>query len=332
MDRLCLLQEWLQNLPTTQNLTLSLDITSMQPASSDASFRRYFRLLNTTGDASYIVMDAPPPLEDVRPFMYVAELFAKNGAHVPKILASDDAQGFLLLSDFGQTTYLHMLQQDRQQAKKLYDLAIDGLLNIQLHSKADTLPLYDAQKLYDEMQLFIDWYLIKHLQYPISALEQKQLADIFQAIIDNNMQQTHVYVHRDYHSRNLMYVDQTVPYAGILDFQDALYGPITYDLVSLWRDAYIEWDEEVQLDFLANYWQKAKNQGLQLPSFDQFYIDYEWMGMQRHLKVLGIFARLYHRDQKDGYLSNIPLVKAYVQKTAKRYAVFAPLAHIANTA
>lgn len=308
--RLTQIKQWLGTLST-----YPVRIESIRPASSDASFRRYFRVDGTDG-GTFIVMDAPPPQENVRPFVHVAEVFGATGVSVPHILAQDVEHGFLLLSDLGSTTYLHQLNHD--SAHKLYMDAIDALILIQAHSKPDVLPEYDRAMLHRELMLFPDWYINKHLGVTLSDAQQTALNKIFDALLANNLAQAQVYVHRDYHSRNLMILPQGNP--GILDFQDAVYGPITYDLVSLLRDAYIQWDEEMVLDWTIRYWEGAKRAGLPVnPDIDTFYRDFEWMGLQRHLKVLGIFARLYHRDGKDGYLKDLPLVMEYTRKVAGRY-------------
>lgn len=310
------LVDWLARLEAPATLP-----DSLRPASADASFRRYFRV-DTADGASLIAMDAPPPQEDVRPFVQVAELFGATGVTVPQILAQDVERGFLLLSDLGSTTYLQQLSPDT--AHKLYLDAIDALVLLQVQSRPGALPEYSRELLQRELMLFPDWYLGKHLN---AKLDDKQTADlnkVFEILLANNLAQPQVYVHRDYHSRNLMVLDKGNP--GILDFQDAVYGPITYDLVSLLRDAYIQWDEEMVLDWAIRYWERARRAGLPVShDIDAFYRDFEFMGLQRHLKVLGIFARLYHRDGKDGYLNDIPLVMEYTRKTAYRYKEFAPL-------
>lgn len=317
--RLVLLKQWLHTLPAP-----SIQPDSLRPASADASFRRYFRVDAADG-ATYIVMDAPPPQEDVRPFIHVAEVFGATGATLPQVIAQDVERGFLLLSDLGSTTYLHLLTPDT--AHKLYIDAIDALVLIQAQSQPDVLPEYDRALLLRELMLFPDWYIGKHLGLTLSAQQSATLNKVFDALLANNLAQAQVYVHRDYHSRNLMVLDQGNP--GILDFQDAVYGPITYDLVSLLRDAYIEWDEEMVLDWTIRYWERAKKAGLPVnPDIDAFYRDFEFMGLQRHLKVLGIFARLYHRDGKDAYLKDLPLVMEYTRKAANRYIVLKPLVRL----
>jgi N-acetylmuramate 1-kinase len=314
--RLSQLKEWLATVTAVQVLPESL-----RPASSDASFRRYFRVDAPDG-ATYIVMDAPPPQEDVRPFIHVAEVFGEAGVSVPKVLAQDVERGYLLLSDLGSTTYLHQLGHD--SAHKLYLDAIDALILIQAQSQPEVLPEYDRELLQRELMLFPDWYIGKHLGVTMTDKQTETLNKIFDSLLANNLAQPQVYVHRDYHSRNLMVMSRGNP--GILDFQDAVYGPITYDLVSLLRDAYIQWDEEMVLDWVIRYWERAKRAGLPVnPDIDAFYRDFEFMGLQRHLKVLGIFARLYHRDGKDAYLKDLPLVMEYTRKAAGRYNALAPL-------
>ncbi|MGV3742058.1 MAG: aminoglycoside phosphotransferase family protein [Burkholderiaceae bacterium] len=314
--RLTQLQTWLGALTNP-----SLSLSSIRPASSDASFRRYFRVEGTDGK-SYIAMDAPPPQEDVRPFVQVADLLGQTGVSVPHVLAQDVEQGFLLLSDLGNTTYLHQLNNDT--AHKLYLDAIDALVMMQAQSKPGVLPEYDRALLLRELTLFPEWYIGKHLGATLSDQQNEALDKVFETLLANNLAQPQVYVHRDYHSRNLMVLSQGNP--GILDFQDAVYGPITYDLVSLLRDAYIQWDEEQVLDWAIRYWERAKRAGLPVnPDIDAFYRDFEFMGLQRHLKVLGIFARLYHRDGKSAYLNDIPLVLEYTRKAAQRYKATAPL-------
>ena len=318
-SRLSELQAWLATLPTTPVLP-----SSLRPASADASFRRYFRV-DTADGGTAIAMDAPPPQEDVRPFVKVASLFGETGVTVPKVLAQDAERGFLLLSDLGSTTYLSQLSADSAHA--LYMDAIEALVLLQAQSKPEALPEYDRPLLLRELELFREWYIGKHLGVTLIDEQNAVLDKTFDAILANNLAQAQVYVHRDYHSRNLMVMPKGNP--GILDFQDAVYGPITYDLVSLLRDAYIQWDEEMVLDWAIRYWEKARRAGLPVtPDIDSFYRDFEWMGLQRHLKVLGIFARLWHRDGKDGYLKDIPLVMEYTLKTARRYVAFTPLVRL----
>lgn len=320
--RLTSLKQWLSTLAAP-----SIKVESMRPASSDASFRRYFRIDGADG-ATYIVMDAPPPQENVQPFIQVAELFGQSGVTVPQVLAQDIERGFLLLTDLGSTTYLHQLSADT--AHKLYMDAIDALVQLQVQSQPDVLPEYDRALLMRELTLFPEWYIGKHLGAMLTAAQEAELNKVFDVLLANNMAQPQVFVHRDFHSRNLMVLESGNP--GILDFQDAVYGPITYDLVSLLRDAYIHWDEEMVLDWAVRYWEQAKRAGLPVnPDIDTFYRDFEFMGLQRHLKVLGIFARLYHRDGKDAYLKDMPLVMEYARKTANRYTALKPLVRLLDT-
>jgi hypothetical protein len=316
--RLTQLRQWL----TALTAQYGLHLDSLAPASNDASFRRYFRLASAT-HVSLIVMDAPPAQEDCRPFVQVAALFAQAGVNVPRVMAQDLQQGFLLLGDLGHTTYLEQLNQD--SAPRLYGDALDALIRIQLLSRPDVLPAYDRTLLLREMNLFPEWYLAKHLQLTLQDSQQQELQQMFEAIMANNLAQASVFVHRDYHSRNLMVLEGAAN-PGILDFQDAVYGPITYDLMSLLRDAYIAWPEEQVLDWVIRYWEKARKAGLPVPSdASDFYRDFEWMGLQRFLKVLGIFARLYHRDGKQRYLADLPRVLAYTRHVAARYGAFKPL-------
>jgi len=289
------------------------------PASEDASFRRYFRV--TSGRQTAIVMDAPPEHEDCRPFLKVARLFGAAGVHVPAVLAEDLANGFLLLSDLGSRTYLHAL--DATNATALYSDATAALVRIQCASRVGVLPPYDRELLLRELRLFPDWYVARHLGVTLTPAQNEVLALAFEQVLANNLAQPSVFVHRDYHSRNLMVTD---PNPGILDFQDAVYGPITYDLVSLFKDAYIRWEEERILDWTIRYWEQARKAHLPVNSdFSAFYRDFEFMGVQRHIKVLGIFARLFHRDGKSGYLKDLPLVKAYLRQACERYFALHPL-------
>jgi aminoglycoside/choline kinase family phosphotransferase len=312
--------EWLTALSTVPTLPATRPAT-LRPASADASFRRYFRIDAVDG-RTLIVMDAPPPQEDVRPFIEIAGLFAGIGLSVPEILAQDVERGFLLLSDLGSTTYLQQLNDD--SAPKLYMDAIDALVLLQTKSQPDVLPEYDRAFLLRELQIFPEWYLGKQLKATLTDQQTTDLNKVFDAILANNLAQPQVFIHRDYHSRNLMVLPAGNP--GVLDFQGALYGPITYDIVSLLRDVYIQWDEAQVLDWMIRYWERAKRAGLPVhPDIDAFYRDFEYMGLQRHLKILGLFARLHHRDGKEAYLKDIPLVMDYVRKTALRYRELIPL-------
>lgn len=310
--RLTLLDEWLKQ-------TLGHADFQLAPASADASFRRYFRI--TIANETRIVMDAPPAQEDCRPFIKVAAMMADAGLHVPAVLASDLAQGFLLLSDLGPRTYLDALNEDN--ANQLFRDASDALVKWQLASRPDTLPAYDATLLNRELSLFPDWYIAKHLAVTLDATQQETLRTMFETIINANLAQANVYVHRDFMPRNLMV---SGPNPGVLDFQDAVYGPIGYDIAALYKDAFISWDEERVLDGTIRYWEKARKAGLPVPEdFADFFRDVEWMGLQRHLKIIGIFARINYRDGKPQYLADTPRFVKYVRKVGERYSALWPL-------
>ncbi|HQY28365.1 MAG TPA: phosphotransferase, partial [Burkholderiaceae bacterium] len=283
--RLAELRAWLASLGARHPLALE----TIRPASDDASFRRYFRVdAKNAGAPSLVAMDAPPPMEDCRPFVHAAGVFAAAGVSVPAVRAADLERGFLLLDDFGSTTYLSRLPGD--EADALYSDAIAALIALQSASRPGVFPDYDRALLQRELDLYPDWYLARHRGVEPDARMRATLAGAFERLLANNLAQGRVYVHRDYHSRNLMVLDRAAN-PGVLDFQDAVYGPVTYDLVSLLRDAYVEWPEARQLDWTARYWEDARRRRLPVAGdFGEFYRDFEWMGLQRHLKVLGIFA------------------------------------------
>ena len=320
MPRLNALHAWV-------NETHPAPVAALTPASADASFRRYFRL--TRGSDTLIVMDAPPDKEDCHPFVAVARLFAEAGVHVPQVLRADFEQGFLLLTDLGRTTYLEALSAadaDPAVVQHLYRDALSALVTLQRASRPGVLPEYDEALLRREVGLFPEWYVARHLGATLSPSEQQGYTQCVDALIANNLAQPRVFVHRDYHSRNLMVCP---PNPGILDFQDAVYGPITYDAVSLLKDAYVHWEEAQVLDWLVRYWEQARAAHLPVDAdFGNFFRDFEWMGVQRHLKVLGIFARLYHRDGKTGYLQDLPLVLRYLREACGRYRELRPLAQL----
>ena len=296
---------------------------SLAPASVDASFRRYFRATLPDG-RSYVVMDAPPDKEDCRPFVHVARLLRAAGVHAPEVHAEDLARGFLLLGDLGTQTYLQELNADN--AARLLGDATDALLRWQLATRPGELPPYDEALLRREMNLFPEWYVSRHLGVELSSAQKSGLEDIFRLLVKSALAQAAVYVHRDYMPRNLMVSD---PNPGVLDFQDAVLGPITYDLVSLLRDAFVSWDEERVLDWSVRYWEKAKRAGLPVETdFAEFWRALEWMGLQRHLKVLGIFARINYRDGKPKYLEDTPRFIRYARAACGRYAALAPLARL----
>ena len=334
---------------------------TLRPASADASFRRYLRIDSATG-ASRIVMDAPPDKENCRPFVQVQALMAQAGLNVPQILAWDEPGGFMLLSDLGGQTLIELLSPDRpQDAYAWYQQATDVLLDWQKASQPGVLPTYDEALLRRELALFPDWYLAQHRGITLDAKQQATLASAFDAIVAHNLAAPSVFVHRDFMTRNLM--APTLPAArgslppegalaalgqpgggsvaptpadgplGVLDFQDAVYGPITYDIASLLRDAFISWEEEFVIDITVRYWEKARQAGLLGArsasgwgeDFGEFYRSVEWMGLQRHLKVAGIFARLTLRDGKPKYLADAPRFMGYIRATADRYRQLGPL-------
>jgi aminoglycoside/choline kinase family phosphotransferase len=296
---------------------------TLSPASEDASFRRYWRAQLDDG-RTYVAMDAPPDKEDCRPFVRVARMLADAGVHAPEVLAQDLEQGFLLLSDLGMRTYLGEL--NAHNAAQLFADATDALLRWQLATRAGELPPYDEALLRREMNLFPEWYVERHLKKTLSGPQKQSLESIFALLVQSALAQPVVYVHRDYMPRNLMVCD---PNPGVLDFQDALLGPITYDMVSLTRDAFLSWEEERVLDWSARYWEKAKRARLPVAAdFAEFWRAFEWMGLQRHLKVLGIFARINYRDGKPKYLTDTPRFLRYAREAAGRYGALAPLSRL----
>ena len=317
MERQSQIRTWLAGLWPGRSFTLA-------PASADASFRRYFRATLDDG-TTRIVMDAPPQNEDCRPWLHVQQVFEAAAAHVPEVLAQNLGRGFLLLSDLGNTTYLQALNP--VNASLLYADAIAALLKIQQASRPGVLPGYDQALLRRELDLFPQWFLAQHHRIVLADSELQALQAVFERIIKVNLAEPKVFVHRDYHSRNLMQVAEGADRnPGIIDFQDAVFGPISYDMVSLLKDAYIEWDEDLALDWLIRYWEQARKAALPVAAdFGEFFRNYEWMGVQRHLKVLGIFARLCHRDGKYAYLKDLPLVARYLRKACERYSELAPL-------
>ena len=327
MPRLTALQNWLAHqLPGTD--------FALSPASADASFRRYFRATLADG-STRIVMDAPPEHEDCRPFVHVAGLLEGAGLHAPKILAQDLAQGFLLLTDLGRETYLQRmtgtrtddtLELDAAAIDRLMREAIAALVKWQLASREDELPPYDATLLRRELDLFPEWFVIRHRNVILDDKQRLALEQVFALLTVSALEQPKVFVHRDFMPRNLMVSD---PNPGILDFQDAVYGPISYDIASLMRDAFHTWPEEQVLDWTVRYWEAARKAGLPVPAdFSEFYRQVEWMGLQRHLKVLGIFCRLKHRDGKPKYSEDLPRFFTYAHKVATRYNGLGPLARL----
>jgi N-acetylmuramate 1-kinase len=315
--RLAQLKTWLRSVLNGADYDIA-------PASADASFRSYFRI--TLASGTRVVMDAPPDREDCRPFIKVAKLMAEAGLHVPTVYEQDLEQGFLLLTDLGRQTYLHVLNEGNADA--LLRPAADSLVKWQLASKPGILPAYDHALLHREASLFPDWYIAKHLKVSLTPAQRETLESVFSTVIASNLAQEQVYVHRDFMPRNLM-LSEPIGGAlnpGVLDFQDAVYGPIGYDIACLYKDAFISWDEECVLDGTIRYWEKAKKAKLPVPAdFSDFFRDVEWMGLQRHLKVMGIFARINYRDGKPQYLADTPRFASYVRKVGERYQELWPL-------
>jgi aminoglycoside/choline kinase family phosphotransferase len=311
-DRLELLRAWVRTQPGFEDSQVEL-------ASGDASFRRYFRA--HAGNKSVIAMDAPPDKEDCRPFVRVAALLREAHLHAPEVLAQDLRQGFLLLTDLGTRTYLDVLTADNADAL-FYD-AIDALVRWQRASRHDVLAPYDEPLLRRELNLFTEWYLPRHLGVSLDKESQALWDRTCALLVESALRQPQVYVHRDYMPRNLMVSD---PNPGILDFQDAVCGPITYDVASLFKDAFISWPEERVTGWAGCYWEAARSSGLPVhDTFLDFKRAFDWMGLQRHLKVLGIFARLTYRDGKASYIRDTPRFVRYVMSVAPRYAELAPL-------
>ena len=306
---------------------------TLRPASADASFRRYLRIDTQAGE-SLIVMDAPPEKENCRPFVEIALLMKSAGLLVPDVLAWDEPQGFMLLTDLGVQTWMEQIQPEAPPANfKRYLQATDTLLTWQLASKPGVLPAYDGPLLRRELQLFPDWYLQQHKGVAMNGEDSAMLQKTFNTIIERNLAAPSVYVHRDFMPRNLMIplTPGTTPaqQLGVLDFQDAVYGPITYDIASLMRDAFLTWEEDFVLEVTIRYWEKARKAGLMdfedwHGDFGAFYRAVEWMGLQRHLKVAGIFARLTLRDGKPKYLADAPRFIHYIRHAAGRYRELGP--------
>lgn len=314
-ERLSLLNEWVEE---------QLNSTAQQvtPASSDASFRRYFRYHYP--DTSYIAMDAPPDHEDCRPFVAIAKELHRGGLHVPQIIAQDLERGFLLLSDLGRQTYLEVITEDNSE--QLFSDAIAALVAIQSIKPSIPLPEYDHALLSRELALFPDWYIDKHLQQALSSAERDTLQVLFDQLIEHALAQPQVLVHRDYMPRNLM-ISQPNP--GVLDFQDAVMGPISYDPICLVKDAFLSWPEASCEQWLNQYWLAAQKAALPVPdSFQQFYYDCDLMGVHRHIKVIGIFARICHRDGKPKYLGDVPRFFNYLNSVSNRRPEFSALKNV----
>lgn len=318
-------EQWLAPLCATHGL----DRSTLAPASADASFRRYFRISGPSpSTTSMIVMDAPPPLEDVCPFLDVGRRIRDAGLHAPRVFAADAAQGFLLLEDLGKRLYLDALREaDEAQANHLMRAALAALAQWQRQGSADGLPDFDEALLRREMQLFPDWCVAREFNLSWSGPQLKAWESVTGALVRSALAQPQRAVHRDWMPRNLMVCE---PNPGILDHQDAVRGPVTYDLASLLRDAFVSWDEEREIDWAARWWDQARRDGVLAghPMEDDFgeaWRAIEWMGLQRHLKVMGIFCRLKHRDGKPRYAADLPRFFAYATKVAMRYRELRPL-------
>lgn len=318
-QRTRLLERWLEDACRLSNFTLA-------PASADASFRRYFRITLSDG-ATLIAMDAPPDKEDCGPFLAVGERMNNAGVHVPAVIAQDLEQGFLLLEDLGDTSYLSALGPDT--ADELYGDALSALLCLQARAGVQGLPRYDRAMLLAEMQLFSEWLLDRHLGVTLGGDQSRMVANSFDVLADNALVQPVVCVHRDFHSRNLMRMEERNP--GVIDFQDAVAGPITYDLVSLLRDCYVRWPDSRVEGWRDSYLAEAIGAGV-VDGVDRhtFMTWFDLMGIQRHLKAAGIFARLHHRDGKPGYLGDIPRTLGYVRDVGGRHDDLRPLARLVD--
>ncbi len=286
-------------------------------ASADASFRSYWRVHQ--GQRSWVVMNAPPDKEDVAPFLDIAARLRRAGLNAPEVLAQDLDQGFLLLSDLGTRTYLPEL--DEARAGSLYGDALDALLAMQTRVDSSGLPAYDSARLRTEMELFETWFLRRHLDHEVSGSDAELIEACMGSLLRSALEQPTRFVHRDYHSRNLMIVPGANP--GIIDFQDAVTGPVTYDLVSLLKDCYIQWPRALVHDWAEDYRQRLVAAGVVEVGSTRWRRWFDWMGLQRHLKVLGIFARLNYRDGKAGYLKDLPLVLHYTLEVCARYGELA---------
>ena len=304
------------------------DQFTIEPASNDASFRCYYRI--NTNKKSFIAMDAPPDKEDISSFLAIGKKLRQDDIRVPNLYEINSSLGFILMEDFGKTTYGDALTLNNSD--ELYKNALSTLVTIQKNCHYKDISSYTSGLLLNEMSLFEDWYLNKYKKIILNSSEKNDLRKIFNMIIRSNVNQQRCFVHRDFHCRNLMLIDGEVG-PGIIDFQDAVNGPISYDLVSLLKDAYFELEEDFILDMVIRYWEAMINNKL-IPKneFADFFKSFEWMGVQRHLKILGIFSRLYFRDNKDQYLNNLPLVEKYLKDTTQRYQELFPLRDILNKA
>ena len=312
------LRAWLEKLAPKYGF----DLATFEAASADAGFRQYSRVASS--ERSFIVMDAPPAQEHNEAYVRIDRLMRDAGLNAPEIYEADLAQGFLLISDLGRQTYLDVLNEEN--AFRLMDAATSALVKWQAASAPGILSPYDEAVLRREIELFPEWYVGRHCNVEWDEKHRKWWQMSVEAILKNNLRESRVFVHRDFMPRNLM-VSEPMP--GVIDFQDALYGPVSYDIASLMRDAFISWNESFVLDVSIRYWEKARRAGVPVPEdFGVFYRDIEYMGLQRHLKVLGIFARIRYRDGKPKYLEDAPRFIGYIRQTAGRYAELSPLRHL----
>lgn len=329
MTRAQNLKNWLE----TKSTKYDLDLNNISNASTDASFRSYFRIPSGS-HKTLIAMDAPPSHENTQAFIHAGTLLQSVGINTPKILEQDLEQGFLIISDLGQHTYYQLIQDkiDDAQLQTMYRQALDSLVQMQA-SSTNGLPHYNQELLLSELNLYTQWYVEQHKQIKLSQEQKAVLESAFQSITQHNAKSPQVFVHRDFHSPNLIVNYETENYAnpGIIDYQDALLGPITYDIASLVMDARTTWTEGQQLDWAIRYWQKARDAKLPVPEdFAQFHIDYEWMSLQRNLRILGVFTRLSIRDGKHHYLDHIPRVLEYIRQVSTRYNELARLNMLIN--
>ncbi|KAE8758998.1 MULTISPECIES: aminoglycoside phosphotransferase family protein [Paraburkholderia] len=333
-SRLELLKAWLN----AHAARYALDLDTLAPASSDASFRRYFRLAGKAAEGesagTLIAVDAPPP-EKCREFVQIAQLLEAANVHVPRVLEVDFDAGFMLVTDLGTDSYLGALTgaqsgDDPRRARTLMRDALDALIRWQLTSREDVLPPFDEAFLRREMELLPEWFIGRHLGREVDDKTRALLDRTFALLIASARAQPQVFMLRDFMPRNLMVAAAPNPVnPGVLDFQDAVYGPITYDVASLLRDAFLGWDEEFELDCFVYYWERAKKAGLPVdPDFGEFYRQLEWMGLQRHIKVLGLFCRINYRDSKPHYMKDLPRFIGHARKVAERYAPLRPFAKL----
>lgn len=301
------------------------DRLELARASFDAGFRSYWR--GQTAAGSVIVMDSPPELEDARPWLRIREMLLEGGVRVPQVRAQDLERGFLLLEDLGQQTFLQAFEAGHADADALFDAAFDQLLKIQALPCPDDLQPYDEAFLTRELRLFDEWFLGKHLGLSLDCEDLENLDLAYRRILDNVLAQRQIFVHRDYMPRNLMPTEGGV---AVIDFQGALKGPIAYDPISLFRDAFVSWPEERVETWLARYHARAVAAGIPLPEYARFRRDADYAGLQRHIKILGLFARLNHRDGKPKYLADAPRFLGYLDLVLPRYAELAPLARVVD--